>query len=210
MLRQSRATGHASWSEPYQDTGGGDIPMVTFSAPIKSGGRFVGVQTLDLWAELFQVLGGWLKELHLGGRDVRDCASQKGVFTSHPDPDFDFAQTGGLGKAAPADRRSGNRRPSVRAADRSHAAQRVGGAVPPSIHDGQARYVSCRARAVRWVDLRGGRGPANRRRHTLVRLQRSPLDSGQSDVEWGCEVPVVRAAPVSGGAAGSGEGAAFC
>src|SRR5206468_3483707 len=37
----------ALWSEPYVDTGGGEIPMVTYSTPIRRGEQVVGVLTLD-------------------------------------------------------------------------------------------------------------------------------------------------------------------
>ena len=41
--------GHAVWSEPYFDEGGGDIWMVTYSLPLYAqGDRLIGVVTSDL------------------------------------------------------------------------------------------------------------------------------------------------------------------
>ncbi len=41
--------GHAVWSEPYFDEGGGDIWMVTYSLPLYAeGNRLIGVVTSDL------------------------------------------------------------------------------------------------------------------------------------------------------------------
>ncbi len=41
--------GHAVWSEPYFDAGGGDIWMVTYSLPLYGeGDRLIGVVTSDL------------------------------------------------------------------------------------------------------------------------------------------------------------------
>ena len=39
---------HALWTEPYYDSGIGDIHMVTYSVPIRVHGRFVGVATCDV------------------------------------------------------------------------------------------------------------------------------------------------------------------
>jgi hypothetical protein len=96
--RLPRETRQAAWSEPYQDTGGGDIPMVTYSAPIEENGRFIGVQTLDLSVEYFDVLRGWLKELHLGDKSYGFVLSREGTFISHPHPEYDFARLAASGK----------------------------------------------------------------------------------------------------------------
>ncbi len=37
----------AVWSEPYFDAGGGDIEMVTYSAPVMKDGKCIGVLTAD-------------------------------------------------------------------------------------------------------------------------------------------------------------------
>lgn len=42
------ATHEAQWTEPYFDTGAGNIAMTTYSAPIMRGNTFAGVTTVDL------------------------------------------------------------------------------------------------------------------------------------------------------------------
>ena len=98
--RLPRETQRASWSEPYLDKGGGEIPMVTYSAPIEGSEKFAGVQTVDLSVEYFDALRGWLKELGLGDRSYGFVLSEKGVFISHPDPDYDFARRAMAGEPA--------------------------------------------------------------------------------------------------------------
>ena len=80
------------WSEPYIDVGGGNIPMVTFSTPIRRGPALVGVLTFDLSVRYFEVLRSWLKEVQLGESSYGFILSQSGVFISHPDPAYDFAR----------------------------------------------------------------------------------------------------------------------
>ena len=83
--------GRSLWSEPYVDTGGGEIPMVTYSAPIRRGGQIVGVLTLDLSIRYFELLRGWLKEVNLGGNSFGFVISPSGVIISHPHADYDLA-----------------------------------------------------------------------------------------------------------------------
>jgi hypothetical protein len=80
------------WSEPYVDVGGGNIPMVTFSAPIRRGGSVIGVLTFDLSVRYFDVLRGWLEELQLGNRSYGFVLSQTGVVISHPSSKHDLAR----------------------------------------------------------------------------------------------------------------------
>jgi serine/threonine protein kinase len=80
------------WSEPYVDVGGGNIPMVTVSTPIRRGSALVGVLTFDLSVKYFDVLRNWLKELQLGDNSYGFVLSQSSVFVSHPFPDYDFAR----------------------------------------------------------------------------------------------------------------------
>jgi hypothetical protein len=86
------------WSEPYVDVGGGNIPMVTVSTPIRRGAVLVGVLTFDLSVKYFDVLRSWLKELQLGDNSYGFVLSQSSVFVSHPFPDYDFARAS-AGKA---------------------------------------------------------------------------------------------------------------
>lgn len=39
------------WTDPYFDKDAGNVPMVTFSAPVRRGGRFIGVVTVDIQLE---------------------------------------------------------------------------------------------------------------------------------------------------------------
>jgi hypothetical protein len=82
----------ASWSEPYVDVGGGNIPMVTFSSPIHRNGSVAGVLTIDLSVKYFEGLRGWMEELQMGGSSYGFVVSQSGVFISHPQRDYDFAR----------------------------------------------------------------------------------------------------------------------
>jgi len=80
------------WSEPYVDVGGGNIPMVTLSSPIRRGRSLVGVLTFDLSVRYFDVLRGWLEELQLGAGSYGFVLSQTGVVISHPSSKFDLAR----------------------------------------------------------------------------------------------------------------------
>ena len=42
------ATAQPGWSEPYFDTGAGNVPMVTYSHPIRRGATLAGVVTVDV------------------------------------------------------------------------------------------------------------------------------------------------------------------
>jgi eukaryotic-like serine/threonine-protein kinase len=76
--------GRASWSDPYVDVGGGNIPMVTFSSPIRRGAPIVGVVTIDLSVKYFETLRAWLDELRLGDRSYGYVVSRSGAPISHP------------------------------------------------------------------------------------------------------------------------------
>jgi hypothetical protein len=83
---------HVVWSEPYVDVGGGNIPMVTFSTPIRRNGSLIGILTFDLSVKYFDILRRWLEEVQLGEGSYGFILSRSGVFISHPHPDYDFAQ----------------------------------------------------------------------------------------------------------------------
>jgi sigma-B regulation protein RsbU (phosphoserine phosphatase) len=95
---QPRDARRALWSEPYVDTGGGDIPMVTFTAPILRGEKFAGVVSLDLSAAYFSVLRQWLEELNLGEGSYGMVLSPTGVILRHGIADYDFASLVAAGK----------------------------------------------------------------------------------------------------------------
>jgi hypothetical protein len=86
----------ASWSEPFFDEDGGNIPMVTYSVPLYRRGKFAGVVTTDLSLEYFKVLRGWLDELHLGREGYAFVVSARGAFISHPT----YAMTDNIRRAA--------------------------------------------------------------------------------------------------------------
>ncbi len=84
--RQPKELGRAVWSEPFVDEGGGNIPMVTCSIPLRRAGVFAGVVTADLSLDYFQALRGWLDGLGLQGGAYAFVVSARGTFISHPDP----------------------------------------------------------------------------------------------------------------------------
>ena len=90
--------GRALWSEPYVDTGGGEIPMVTYTTPIRRGEQLVGVLTLDLSVQYFEVLRGWLAEVNLGGSSYGFVISPSGVIISHPHGEYDLAHLAATNK----------------------------------------------------------------------------------------------------------------
>ncbi|HWK53819.1 MAG TPA: SpoIIE family protein phosphatase [Hyphomicrobiales bacterium] len=79
-----RDSGKAQWSEPYFDTGAGDIPITTYSTPINRQGEFIGVTTVDIRLdELSQEVAQQL------GSERFIIMSASGRFISH----FDTALT---------------------------------------------------------------------------------------------------------------------
>jgi hypothetical protein len=72
------------WVGPFMDLGGGDVPMVSYSAPLRQHGRCVGAMTVDLPVEYFKMLWRWLEELTLGPNSYGFVISETGIFISHP------------------------------------------------------------------------------------------------------------------------------
>lgn len=72
------------WTEPYFDVGGGNILMCTFSTPIHSEGKFIGIATADIS----------LEDLKSHMRNVRIMAgytfiiSRNGTFIYHPNKEY--------------------------------------------------------------------------------------------------------------------------
>ena len=89
--------GTPTWSEPYIDTGGGNIPMITFSLPlINNNGEVYAVQTADIaldWmADLREHMDSAINtnyNLTLDKNDVGEAYSfivtRQGTFVAHPD-----------------------------------------------------------------------------------------------------------------------------
>jgi Protein kinase domain/Cache domain len=80
------------WGEPYIDKDGGEVPMVTYSAPVRRDGDFVGVVTADLSIDYFQKLHDDLKALNFGPSSYGFVVSDTGRFISHPDKRFDLKE----------------------------------------------------------------------------------------------------------------------
>jgi len=82
----------AMWSEPYVDEGGGEIPMVTFSTPIRREGRWVGVVTADLSLEYFNALERAMQGSRLGGSAYAYVITKQGTVLRHPDARLRFPE----------------------------------------------------------------------------------------------------------------------
>src|SRR5262249_35433316 len=83
---------HGRWSEPYIDIGGGNVPMVTFSAPFARDGQFAGVVTADLSLAYFRQLKTWLDELQVARGDYGFVISPAGTFISDANPDYQMGR----------------------------------------------------------------------------------------------------------------------
>jgi tRNA A-37 threonylcarbamoyl transferase component Bud32 len=79
-----------SWSEPYVDEGGGDIPMVTFSMPFERQGQRAGVVTVDLSLDYFKALQAAMQEVRVSAASYIAVVTSKGTMVSHPDPELRF------------------------------------------------------------------------------------------------------------------------
>ncbi len=80
------------WCEPYVDPCADRTPMVTFSAPIRRQGRFVGVVTADLAMDYFRGLRSSMEALDLGQRTYCFVLSSGGRILAPPRPRFRVSQ----------------------------------------------------------------------------------------------------------------------
>lgn len=71
-----------TWSRPYFDKGGGDVLMMTFSAPILRDGKLIGVIAADVSLD---ALVRHLRDLKPGGKGVVYLLSRQGQVLAHPD-----------------------------------------------------------------------------------------------------------------------------
>jgi serine/threonine protein kinase len=94
------SNGASSWSEPYVDKGGGDIPMATFSTPILREGKWAGVVTADLSLEYFGALDRSLQGSSFGRGSYAFVTTASGTLLSHPDPTMRFPAPGSTGRLA--------------------------------------------------------------------------------------------------------------
>jgi hypothetical protein len=79
-----------SWSAPYVDKGGGEIPMVTFSVAFQRGGRHGGVVTVDLSLDYFRALGASIEGTQFSRTSYAFVTTRDGTLVAHPDPDLRF------------------------------------------------------------------------------------------------------------------------
>jgi hypothetical protein len=86
--RQARKGG--SWSKPYVDEGGGNIPMVTFSMPFERNGAIAGVITADLSLDYFRALEESMRNSRFGGKSYVFVTTSDGTIVSHPNPQLRF------------------------------------------------------------------------------------------------------------------------
>jgi phosphoserine phosphatase RsbU/P len=89
-----RETGKSSWSEPYFDEGGGDIPMATYSLPFyraKEGTpQFTGVITADISLEWLEKI---VSDIHVLQTGYGFIVSQNGTFIAHPQKSWVLNET---------------------------------------------------------------------------------------------------------------------
>ncbi|MDR0780460.1 MAG: SpoIIE family protein phosphatase [Pseudomonadales bacterium] len=79
-IRNSRS---AQWSEPYFDTGAGNLPITTYSTPLIRDDEFLGVTTVDL--RLDQLTQQVARQVPISNARVM-IMSASGHFVSHYDP----------------------------------------------------------------------------------------------------------------------------
>ena len=83
-----RAINGPHWSDPYFDTGGGDILMTTYSVPLYRPGApwqkdsFLGAVTADV---SLKWLTGLVTSVHVGKNGFAIIITETGIFVSHPD-----------------------------------------------------------------------------------------------------------------------------
>jgi predicted Ser/Thr protein kinase len=78
------------WSEPYVGTGANGKAMVSFSAPLYRGDRFLGVVTADLAMEYFAELRSGLDRLGTGGDSCCFVVTGGDRVLAHPDEQFEY------------------------------------------------------------------------------------------------------------------------
>jgi tRNA A-37 threonylcarbamoyl transferase component Bud32 len=92
------------WCEPYVDPCADRTPMVTFSAPIRRQGRFVGVVTADLAMDYFRWLRNSVETLDLGPKSYCFVLSAGGRILAHRDDCFEFPNPDSEAGRIPADK----------------------------------------------------------------------------------------------------------
>ena len=80
--RLPRDGGHAMWTEPYFDEGGGDTIMITYSAPFRRDDLFWGIATSDIAVSQFMRAG---QAVSVGQTGYLFIVSKQGRFLTFPD-----------------------------------------------------------------------------------------------------------------------------
>jgi len=80
--RIPRDEGHAMWTEPYFDDGGGNAIMITFSAPFRRDDLFWGIATIDIAMSQFMRAG---QAATVGRTGYVFVVSKQGRFLTYPD-----------------------------------------------------------------------------------------------------------------------------
>ena len=88
--RAARQACQGRWGEPYIGEGADRTPMVTYSAPIRRDGKFVGVVTADLAMDYFRNLRSSLGPLDTGPTSYCFLVSDAGRILAHPDDRYEF------------------------------------------------------------------------------------------------------------------------
>ncbi len=80
--RQAAESHQVSWSEPYFDEGGGNVNMVTYSAPIyhQTDKELIGVITADITLDMLNSLA---RQLELGPHSFAYIVSRQGNIITH-------------------------------------------------------------------------------------------------------------------------------
>jgi phosphoserine phosphatase RsbU/P len=99
----ARDAQHGYWCEPYVAEESGGTPMVTFSAPIRRNGQFLGVVSADLAIDYFRNMRESIKRLDLGPDTYGVVVTKHGVILSHPDPKYQYPGPKSNLKAIPLD-----------------------------------------------------------------------------------------------------------
>ena len=88
--RAAKESPQGRWCEPYLGEGGDRTPMVTFSAPIRRDGRFVGVVAADLATDYFRDLRTSIDRMDLGPKSHCFLVSSGRRILAHPMDRYEF------------------------------------------------------------------------------------------------------------------------
>ncbi|MEI7750729.1 MAG: SpoIIE family protein phosphatase [Candidatus Omnitrophota bacterium] len=88
--RLVKESGKAIWTEPYFDSGAGNVIMCTYSAPFFKEGKFRGVVTVDIRVDDLKQL---IQKRGLVDPSAFVITSREGRYISHPQPHFIMKET---------------------------------------------------------------------------------------------------------------------